>query len=69
MVLTGRWPGAAGPGTEPLVRMTYTRRDNGTVRQHGEQSLDDGATWSDSFDFLYVPPPVVVKAGEKPPVK
>lgn len=55
MVLTGRWRGAAGPGTNPLVRMTYTLREDGSVRQHGEQSTDHGLTWGPSFDFIYRP--------------
>jgi hypothetical protein len=55
MVLTGHWPGAAGPGTNPLVRMTYSRVEGGAVRQLGEQSLDGGQTWAPNFDFTYRP--------------
>lgn len=57
MVLEGVWPGAAGPGSEPIVRMTFTRLEDGSVRQHGEQSTDEGETWSDSFDLIYSKPP------------
>ena len=46
MVLTGKWGG-------PLVRMTYTPNPDGSVRQAGEQSTDDGKTWAPSFDFTY----------------
>ena len=46
MVITGKWGG-------PLVRMSYSRNEDGSVRQHGEQSTDDGKTWSPSFDFTY----------------
>jgi len=46
MVLTGKWGG-------PLVRMTYTPNADGSVRQFGEQSTDEGKTWSPSFDFTY----------------
>jgi hypothetical protein len=46
MVLTGKWGG-------PLVRMTYTPNADGSVRQAGEQSTDDGKTWKPSFDFTY----------------
>lgn len=53
MVLTGVWPDGAGPDTLPLIRMTYTLREDGSVRQHGEQSLDHGLTWAPSFDFIY----------------
>ena len=48
MVLTGRWGG-------PLTRMTYTKADDGSVRQYGEQSTDDGKTWTAAFDFTYRP--------------
>lgn len=55
MVLQGYWRNAAGPDTNPLVRMTYTLREDGSVRQHGEQSLDHGLTWGPSFDLIYTP--------------
>jgi hypothetical protein len=48
MVITRKWAG-------PLVRMTYSRNDDGSVRQFGEQSTDEGKTWSPSFDFTYRP--------------
>jgi hypothetical protein len=47
MVITGRWG--------PLVRMTYSKNADGSVRQFGEQSADDGKNWSKSFDFTYRP--------------
>jgi hypothetical protein len=46
MVITGRWGG-------PLVRMSYSKNEDGSVRQHGEQSTDGGKTWAPSFDFTY----------------
>ena len=46
MVITGKWGG-------PLVRMTYTPNADGSVRQAGEQSTDDGKTWKPTFDFTY----------------
>lgn len=55
MVLTGYWPDIGGPGRDGLVRMTYSRTDAGSVRQHGEVSFDHGLTWADSFDFTYRP--------------
>ena len=46
MVITGKWGG-------PLVRMTYSKNADGSVRQFGEQSIDDGKSWSPSFNFNY----------------
>ena len=46
MVITGKWGG-------PLVRMSYSKNDDGSVRQLGEQSTDEGKTWSPQFDFTY----------------
>lgn len=54
MVLTGLWHDIIGPGKHGLVRMTYSREQGG-VRQKGEVSADNGATWTPSFDFLYLP--------------
>ena len=46
MVITGKWGG-------PLVRMTYSKNEDGSVRQFGEQSTDEGKTWTPQFDFTY----------------
>ena len=46
MVISGKWSG-------PLVRMSYSRNADGSVRQLGEQSDDEGKSWSPSFDFTY----------------
>src|SRR5690349_4494150 len=54
MVLTGPWAGAAN-GRDGIVRMRYSREANGAVRQHGQVSTDNGATWTDSFDYTYRP--------------
>lgn len=48
MVISGKWGG-------PTVRMTYSKNVDGSVRQFGEQSTDEGHTWSPSFDFTYRP--------------
>ena len=48
MVITGKWGG-------PLVRMSYSKNADGSVRQFGEQSTDEGKTWAASFDFTYRP--------------
>jgi hypothetical protein len=55
MVLRGNWKGAAQPGQDALVRMTYSKVDAGAVRQFGEISTDKGATWKPFFDFTYKP--------------
>ena len=57
MVLTGDWKGVNGPGKDALIRMTYSKNPDGSVRQHGEQSTDAGKTWSTSYDFTYRPKP------------
>ena len=53
MVLTGDWQGVNGPGKDAIIRMTYSKNPDGSVRQHGEQSTDFGLTWSTNFDFTY----------------
>jgi len=55
MVLTGYWDDIGGPGKDALVRMTYSRRGDGSVHQHGEASTDHGLSWQTSFDFIYRP--------------
>ena len=42
-------------GSVVLERITWTPNDDGTVRQHWEQSRDDGETWATAFDGLYTP--------------
>lgn len=63
MVLTGNWANVVAKGQDGLIRMTYSKQPDGSVRQHGEQSTDHGLTWATSFDFIYRPR----KAGEKRP--
>jgi hypothetical protein len=55
MILTGYWQGVNGPGKDAIIRMTYSKNADGSVRQHGEQSTDHGLTWSTNFDFTYHP--------------
>lgn len=59
VIFTGGWNGSAmviqGNWAGPLVRMTYSKNDDGSVRQFGEQSTDGGKTWKPSFDFEYKP--------------
>lgn len=51
MVLSGSRALAAG-GTL-TNRITWAPNPDGTVRQHWEQSRDDGKTWTTAFDGLY----------------
>jgi Tfp pilus assembly protein PilF len=41
-------------GTRTLAKMTFSKLADGSVRQHGENSTDDGKTWTTTFDFKYV---------------
>jgi hypothetical protein len=43
-------PGQAHPNR---IKMTFFRLPDGSVRQLGERSTDDGKTWSVTFDLLY----------------
>jgi len=36
-----------------LAKMTFSKQPNGDVRQHGENSTDDGKTWATTFDLMY----------------
>ena len=40
-------------GKKTLAKMTFTKLANGDVRQHGENSTDDGKSWTTSFDLIY----------------
>ena len=55
MVITGVWSNDPSTTQGPLTRMTYTKNADGSVRQYGEQSADEGKSWSAAFDFLYRP--------------
>ena len=53
MVMLGFWKGINGPGQDGTLRMSYTPNSDGSVRQFGEVSTDNGLTWSPNFDFTY----------------
>ena len=55
MVLSGFWKGVNGPGQDGIIRMTYSKGADGSVRQLGEISTDHGLSWGPSFDFTYRP--------------
>jgi hypothetical protein len=48
MVIQGKWAG-------PVVRISYSKNADGSVRQFGEQSTDEGKNWAPSFDLIYRP--------------
>ena len=51
MVLDSR---STNNGQQVTNRVTYTKLADGSVRQHGEASSDEGKTWTTTFDFKYV---------------
>ena len=51
MVMQGHTQGKDGSKT--LNRNTWTSNEDGSVRQHGEQSKDEGKTFATAFDGLY----------------
>jgi len=55
MVLTGFWAGSGPNGEDALVRMTYSLQEDGSVRQFGEASTDQGLSWQTGFDLIYRP--------------
>jgi tetratricopeptide (TPR) repeat protein len=36
-----------------IMRLTFSRLDSATVRQHAELSTNDGSTWTTQYDFHY----------------
>lgn len=53
MVLAGEGPGAKGGRVKH--RITWSKLDQGRVRQLWESSTDGGGTWTVAFDGTYVP--------------
>jgi len=49
------WVTNQADGAKRLVRMTFTPREEGKVRQYLEESWDGGKNWTPQFDGLYVP--------------
>jgi hypothetical protein len=46
-------PPAGGAPPTAIVKLTFSAMPDGAVRQHGEQSLDQGTSWSTTYDFYY----------------
>ena len=40
-------------GKRTFAKMTFSKMPNGDVRQHGENSIDEGKIWTTSFDLTY----------------
>ena len=40
-------------GKKTLAKMTFSKLPGGDVRQFGENSADEGKTWTTTFDFTY----------------
>lgn len=40
-------------GKKTLAKMTFSKLPNGDVRQLGENSTDEGKTWTTAFDLIY----------------
>jgi len=55
MTIMGNWANVIAPGKDGVVRMSYRRNPDGSVRQWGEVTQDGGKSWSPSFDFTYKP--------------
>jgi len=55
----GAFDGAAmvmfAHGPQALQKMTYRPEGDGSVRQTGEFSIDDGATWRPGYGYVYRP--------------
>ena len=43
----------SAPSGAPIQRLTFTPVNDTTVRQHGEQSTDNGATLTTTYDLYY----------------
>jgi len=41
-------------GNPVLLKMTFTKKEDGSVRQFGEFSSDKGKTWKVRYDLLYL---------------
>lgn len=54
MILSGNWRRINGSTQDAVLKITYTRLDQDSVRQLAEFSSDDGLTWEVSFDHLYL---------------
>ena len=53
MVLVARVQSRTSRRKTVLVRMTFTSNPDGTVRQYSDSSMDDGASWTFRYDYLY----------------
>jgi hypothetical protein len=49
-----KWDSPNPDGTLGLGRLTFSKLENGNVRQHSETSSDGGKTWKTAYDFTYI---------------
>jgi len=52
MRITTEAPVTVAPNQQAFSRMTFTNNPDGSVLQHGEQSVD-GQAWTTSYAFIY----------------
>ena len=55
MVLVWRHSGSRDPGQMVRERMIFTPNPDKSVRQYSDASPDDGATWTERYDYTYRP--------------
>ncbi|HEY0436188.1 MAG TPA: hypothetical protein VGC92_06080 [Phenylobacterium sp.] len=53
MVMIARQPSRRDPAKVILVRLSFTPSPDGSVRQYSDVSQDDGATWTERYDYTY----------------
>ena len=53
MQLTDPSNHVAGRADPVQTRMTFTPLPDGSVRQRGQVSIDNGATWRERYDYIY----------------
>ena len=50
-----KWVGSSPGALHTLVRMSYSAKEDGSERQFGESSTDQGVSWQSAFDFTFRP--------------
>ena len=55
MILIAKTRSAKSPGMDVLVRMTFSKNPDHSVRQYSDYSRDGGRTWQERYDYRYQP--------------